>query len=66
MLVSGLALAMLCASGTALADRGETFKSISTIANYLNNEDLATETVSEIVSVTADGRTQVYTDAETN
>jgi hypothetical protein len=66
MLVSGLALAMLCASGTALADGGETFKRISTIANYLNNEDLATETVSEIVSATADGRTLVYTDAETN
>jgi hypothetical protein len=71
MLVSGLALALLCVSGSALAEDddshgGETFRRIATIPNYLNNGALATATVSEIVSATADGETLVYTDSENN
>ena len=78
MLVSGLALTLLCIGSSALADDddyhgGKTFKRIATIPNYLNNAvhgdletALATTTVSEIVSATADGLTLVYTDSENN
>lgn len=71
MLVSGLALALLCVSGSAFADDddsygGETFRRIATIPNYLNNGALAMSTVSEIVSATADGLTLVYTDSGNN
>ncbi len=71
-----LALGALAASGagqaqeradlralSAGAPAGQSnFARIATFANYQNNAELADETVSEIVSVTANGRTLVYTD----
>ncbi len=39
------------------------FQRISTLPNYANNTDLEHETVSEIIAVTADGKTLVYTDS---
>lgn len=44
------------------SDEARSFARIATFANYQNNTDLADETVSEIVSATANGRTLVYTD----
>lgn len=38
------------------------FERLSTLANYLNNDDLGADTVSEIVAASRDGRTLVYTD----
>jgi hypothetical protein len=61
----GIALAALCAAGPGIAQEAQSsFKRIATIANYLNNDDLAVETVSEIVAATADALTLVYTDGE--
>ncbi|MCP5199138.1 MAG: esterase-like activity of phytase family protein [Gammaproteobacteria bacterium] len=39
------------------------FNRVSTLGNYLNNGDIADETVSEIVAASADGMTLVYTDS---
>jgi hypothetical protein len=45
------------------ASSEKSLQRIATLANYLNNgADAADETVSEIVSASADGRTLVYTD----
>ncbi len=38
------------------------FQRISTLGNYLNNDNIGDETVSEIVAATADGMTLAYTD----
>lgn len=40
------------------------FQRVSTFGNYLNRVDIGEETVSEIVAVTEDGKTLVYTDGE--
>lgn len=40
------------------------FNRVATFANYLNNEDIGDETVSEIVAATMDGQMLVYTDGE--
>ncbi len=46
------------------ADDGQrSFKRVATLANYLNNADIADETVSEIVAASKDGMTLVYTDS---
>lgn len=39
------------------------FNRIATLPNFINNDDPAAQTVSEIVSATADGRLLVYTDS---
>ncbi len=39
------------------------FRRIATLPNYLNNADIAEETVSEIVASTKDGSTLLYTDS---
>jgi hypothetical protein len=41
----------------------QSFNRIATFSNYLNQQDPADDTVSEIVAATADGKTLVYTDA---
>lgn len=47
-----------------LARPGYSFQRVGTFANYRNNGSaMASETVSEIVAATADGRTLVYTDS---
>lgn len=40
----------------------KSFQRIATLGNYLNNSDIADETVSEIVTSTEDGNTLVYSD----
>jgi hypothetical protein len=66
-LLLGLALTALAVQ-PAYADgkkRGQgSFKRIATLANYINNDDIGDETVSEIVAATADGQNLVYTDSE--
>ena len=42
----------------------QAFQRIGIFANYTNRSDIEDETVSEIVSATANGRTLVYTDGE--
>ena len=42
----------------------KTFERIASFSVYTNNADIADETVAEIIDVTRDGRTLVYTDAE--
>jgi len=42
----------------------QSFNRVATLPNYVNNEDIGDETVSEIVAATADGNTVVYTDSE--
>jgi DNA-binding beta-propeller fold protein YncE len=46
-------------------DDDRSFRRVSTLANYRNNdnEEIGEETVSEIVAATKDGRTLVYTDS---
>lgn len=44
-------------------NRPRAFDRIATFANYRNNPTPASETVSEIVAATQDGRTLIYTDA---
>jgi len=41
----------------------QSFQRIATLANYLNNADIADETVSEINAATKDGMTLIYTDS---
>ncbi len=64
----GLTCAILALlSAPALADDhrgGSNFKRIATLANYINNDNLGDQTVSEIVAVTRNGKTLVYTDSE--
>ena len=43
--------------------RGHSFERVATFPVFENNADPAAETVAEIVDVTPDGRTLVYTDA---
>jgi hypothetical protein len=43
--------------------REKSFQRIATFANYRNNPSLSSQTVSEIVAATANGRTLVYTDS---
>ena len=43
-------------------ERAKSFQRVGTFANYRNNPSAASETVSEIIAATADGRTLVYTD----
>lgn len=72
-IASGLLL-LLSAARPALAEgqsasdnaheRGrQAFRRISTFPVYLNNPDISAETVAEIVDVSEDGKTLVYTDA---
>ena len=49
---------------TAADHRDNSFKRISTLANYINNDGLGDETVSEIVAATENGMWLVYTDSE--
>lgn len=49
---------------TAADHRDNSFKRISTLANYINNDGLGDETVSEIVAATENGMRLVYTDSE--
>ena len=64
----GVGAVSLCLAATAFANgdyEGERrFTRIATLANYLNNDNLSDETVSEIVAATRNGRTLVYTDGE--
>lgn len=46
-------------------DYGKSFTRIATFPVYLNNADIADETVAEIIDATPNGKTLVYTDAET-
>jgi DNA-binding beta-propeller fold protein YncE len=43
---------------------GAAFQRVATLPNYLNNADVGSPTVAEIVAATKDGRTLVYTDSE--
>src|SRR5262245_42284278 len=65
-----LALAVVFAQGAAAAKpaapaapSGESFRRIATLPNYLNNLDIAAQTVSEIIAANASGDTLVYTDS---
>ncbi len=60
--VAGLTVA--APSSTAAQDMDMVFNRVASIPVYLNT-DIESETVAEIVSVTPDGNTLVYTDAET-
>ena len=69
-LLTSLTLAFLLASLQADArgsknKGGMSFQRIATVPNYVNNDDIGDETVSEIIAATADGRTLVYTDGAT-
>ncbi len=63
--LAALLLAGVAGSGFAHADgpRSANFQRVSTLANYLNNADIADETVSEIIAATKNGLTLVYTDS---
>jgi hypothetical protein len=69
--IASLALAIVHAHGAAVAKPlppepelpGASFRRIATLPNYLNNADLAAQTVSEIITATASGNTLVYTDS---
>jgi uncharacterized protein YjiK len=42
----------------------QTFNRVATLPNYVNNDDLGSATVSEIIAASADGNIIVYTDSE--
>lgn len=52
--------------GDPIGPASASFDRIATLPNYLNNDDPAPRTVSEIISATRDGKTLVYTDALQN
>lgn len=52
------------AAGDSHTEPEESFNRISTFSVYTNNDDPGNETVAEIVAVTPDGNTLVYTDGE--
>ena len=67
-----LAGLVILSSGAVAQPRGQfdfrkhyekSFQRIATLPNYLNNPDIADETVSEIVAATKNGKTLVYTDS---
>jgi hypothetical protein len=65
----GLAVVGLVGDSAAGTDRHaerhrseRSFRRVATLPNYLNNSDLAGETVAEIIASTRGGRTLVYTD----
>ncbi|MEQ9561966.1 MAG: esterase-like activity of phytase family protein, partial [Woeseiaceae bacterium] len=49
----------------AYGKKNQSFQRIATVPNYVNNDDIADATVSEIIAVTKNGRMLVYTDAST-
>ncbi|MEO1201842.1 MAG: esterase-like activity of phytase family protein, partial [Pseudomonadota bacterium] len=63
-LVLAATVAALMAQPALADNKGGSFKRVATIANYINNDAIGDETVSEIVAATADGHTLVYTDSE--
>lgn len=64
LLLASTLVATLATPAIADDDRGSSFKRIATLANYINNDELGDETVSEIVAATEDGMWLVYTDSE--
>jgi hypothetical protein len=62
-----LATVLLCAVAQATPPPAgvpaQSFRRIATLPNYLNNLDIAAQTVSEIIAASADGDTLVYTDS---
>ncbi|MGF1510314.1 MAG: esterase-like activity of phytase family protein [Myxococcota bacterium] len=60
----GLALWSDSAHATGFGVFKRSFRRIATFPVFVNNADIADETVAEIVDVTPDGRTLVYTDSE--
>jgi hypothetical protein len=69
--IAALTLAVVFAQGAAEARPlptapelpGASFRRIATLPNYLNNADIAGETVAEIIAATSSGNTLVYTDS---
>lgn len=62
LLASALAT-MIAVQANAADHRNGSFKRIATIPNYVSNDNLGDETVSEIVAATEDGMWLVYTDS---
>ena len=61
--VACAAVVAMVASGAPVANQGRYFQRVGTFANFKNNQNPATVTVSEIIAASADGKTLVYTDA---